>query len=218
MWSWSLNWGEITPTIVVGTCPRTPDDIAKIHAEAEVSAILCLQHDDCHRYWSIDFRALTSAARGLGLAVARHPIRDFDIDDMRRRLPSAIALLAHLQMAGHRTYVHCTAGLGRAPLTVLGFLTLVEGLDPEEAIGLILRGRPGAVPAWEAYRGCVADLTSRQRASIQRRAYELYRGGTNSDAAADWRQAQAEVLRGELLRMSKKVGSGVRSNDAPESG
>lgn len=181
-----------------------PRDVARIRSEAGASAILSLQHDDCHRHWSIDFKALTSAAAQLGVTVVRHPIRDFDIQDMRRQLPAAIARLAHLQLAGHRTYVHCTAGLGRAPLTVLGFLTLVEGLDPEQGIQLILAGRPGAVPAWEAYHGCVADLVARHRGSIERRAYELYRAGAYGNAEADWRHAQAEVLRAELVRMSKK--------------
>jgi protein-tyrosine phosphatase len=124
----------------------------------------------------------------------RCPIRDFNIPDMRRRLPEAIAALARLQVHGHRTYVHCTAGLGRAPLTVLGYLTLVERQDPEDAIQMILKGRPGAVPAWEAYHGCCADLVARHRELIERRAYELYQSGTHGNADADWRQAQTEVL------------------------
>jgi hypothetical protein len=78
---------------------------------------------------------------------------------------------------GHRTYVHCTAGLGRAPLTVLGYLTLVQGQDPEDAIRLILKGRPGAVPAWEAYHGRCQDLVGLQREAIERRAYDQ-RGDT----------------------------------------
>ncbi|MCU7846124.1 MAG: dual specificity protein phosphatase family protein [Candidatus Thiodiazotropha sp. (ex Monitilora ramsayi)] len=73
-------------------------------------------------------------------------------------MPGAITSLANLQKIHHRTYVHCSAGLGWSPLTVLGFLTLVEGLDPEQAIRMIQKARPGAVPAWEAYHGCHADL------------------------------------------------------------
>jgi len=205
MWTWSLNWGEITPTIIVGTCPMDARDIARIRDEAKASAVLSLQHDDCLKYWSIDFQGLMVAARRSGITLARQPIRDFDVQDMRRQLPSAIARLAHLQSAGHRTYVHCTAGLGRAPLTVLGFLTLVEGLDPEYVIQLILAGRPGAVPAWEAYHGCVADLEARHRGTIEVRAYELHRAGVHNDPDADWSQARAEVLRGELVTLSKQL-------------
>lgn len=205
MWSWSLDWAEITPTIVIGTCPMTPADVERIRDEAGVSAILNVQHGDCLAYWSIDYRAHESRGRQLGLEMARCPIRDFDIDDMRRQLPAATAALARLQAAGHRTYVHCTAGLGRAPLTVLAWLTLVEGLHPEHTIGLILRARPSAVPAWEAYHGCVQDLVDRHRPAIERRAYELYEQRPHGDAKDDWLQAVAEVLRAELLRGSSTL-------------
>ena len=200
MWTWSLNWGEITPRIVVGTCPLRPDDLQAIAERAGVSALLSLQHDDCHAYWRIDYQKMQRECARLGLALERCPIRDFDIEDMRRQLPKAIAQLAGLQRDGHRTYVHCTAGLGRAPLTVLGYLTLVQGQDPEHAIQLILKGRSGAVPAWEAYHGCCQDLVMSHREAIERRAYELYQQGVNRDADADWRQARAEVLRSCLLK------------------
>ena len=199
MWTWTLNWGEVSPHIVIGSCPMTPDDLLRIHAGAGVSAVLSLQHDDCLAYWGIDYTQMRRAGEALGLTMARCPIRDFDIPDMRRRLPDAVAALAGLQARGHRTYVHCTAGLGRGPLTVLGYLTLVEGRDPEDAIRLILEGRAGAVPAWEAYLGCCEDLLARHRQAIEQRAYELYQQGVHGNAQADWNQAQAEVLRAALL-------------------
>jgi hypothetical protein len=83
-------------------------------------------------------------------------------------------------------------------LTLLGFLTLVEGWNREEAIRRILAGRPGAVPAWEAYHRCVADLVARLRPEIERRAYDLYLRGVNGNATDDWRQAEVETLRAKL--------------------
>lgn len=145
---------------------------------------------------------MVSTASELGLIFGRHPLRDFDIVDQRRQLPGAVGLLARLQASGRRTYVYCTAGLGRAPLTVLGFLTLVEGWGPEDAIQRIQAGRPGAVPAWEAYHGCVEDLTECHRGAIERRAYQFYESGRYGSADADWEHALAEVLRAELLSIS----------------
>lgn len=147
MWVWSLNWGKVTPRLLIGTCPMTPHDVKRIGEEAVVSAMLSLQHDACLAYWHIDFAQLQATASTLGLVMARQPIRDFDVEDMRRQLPFAIASLARLQADGHRTYVHCTAALGRAPLTVLGYLTLIEGLDPGVAIRLILAARLRALCA-----------------------------------------------------------------------
>ena len=97
-----------------------PDDLERIHDGTGVSALLSLQHNDCLAYWHIDYTEMLRTGETLGLTMLRCPIRDFDIPDMRRRLPDAITMLAHLRDQGHQTYVHCTAGLGRAPLTVLG--------------------------------------------------------------------------------------------------
>lgn len=179
----------------------TPDDLSRIKAGTNVSAVLSLQHDDCLAYWEIDYAEMLAEGERLGLTMARHPIRDFDIVDMRKNLPDAVAALASLQAAGHRTYVHCTAGMGRAPLVVLGYLTLVERIDPEEAICKILEGRPVAVPSWEAYQSARADLVSRFRSKIERRAYELYERGVNGNARADWYQAESDVLCGTFAEV-----------------
>ena len=199
MWTWSLNWGEVTPEIVIGTCPMKPEDVGIIARDAGVSALLSLQHDDCLAWWGIDYARMLSAGRAQGLTMARCAIRDFDVGDMRKRLPLAVAELATLRMHDHRVYVHCTAGLGRSPLTVLAYLVLVEGYPAEHASRLIQAARPGAVPAWEAFHGCCEDLVARHRGAIEKRAYELYRRGVHQDADADWSQAQADVLRA-LLR------------------
>lgn len=175
-----------------------PGDLERIADGTGATAILSLQHDECLDHWDIDEAAMRRAGKRLGLTMRRCPIRDFDIPDMRRRLPDAVATLAALRTEASLVYVHCTAGLGRAPLTVLGYLTFVEGLPPDEAIQTILAGRPGAVPAWEAYHGCREDLTERHRPAIERRAYALYEAGVHEAAQADWDQARAEVLRDVL--------------------
>ena len=198
MWTWSLNWDEVTPELPIGTCPMTPDDIKRIARDGRVSAVLSLQQDDCLAFWGIDEAQLRGAGGALGLVMVRCAIRDFDIADMRSCLPRAVRELAALRARGHRVYVHCTAGLGRSPLTVLGYLVLVEGCSPERAIDLIHAARPGAVPAWEAFYGCLEDLLTCHHNAIEKRAYELYRQGSRQGADADWNQAQVEVLRSVL--------------------
>lgn len=208
MWTWSLNWGEITPHIVVGTCPMTAEDIFRIRAETRVSAVLSLQHDDCLAYWSIDYPAICRAAGQAGIEMKRCPIRDFDVADMRRNLPTAVSKLARLQAAGRRTYVHCTAGLGRSPLAVLAYLIWIESDSAERAIERVLRERPGAVPAWEALAGAGDDLAETCRKQIEQRAFELYRAGVHRDALADWGQARSEVIKAALLGTANKATAG----------
>jgi hypothetical protein len=84
---------------------------------------------------------------------------------------------------------------------VLSYPVWVEGLSPAEAIGLIHRGRPGAVPAWEAHHGCSEDLVVRYRPHIEERAYALSQARPRGygDAQQDWRQAESEVIRTVLL-------------------
>ena len=99
-WSWSLNWGEITPQILIGTCPMAPSDIVSISDRTEATAILSMQHDDCLAYWGIDYTQMHQTGKDLGLTMERCPIRDFNVDDMRRRLPDAVRALAALQEDG----------------------------------------------------------------------------------------------------------------------
>lgn len=44
----------------------------------------------------------------------------------RRRCPAQVRKLAVLVAMGKRVYVHCTAGINRATLTAVGYLTFVE--------------------------------------------------------------------------------------------
>lgn len=199
MWTWSLNWNEITPNLIIGTCPMQPEDLIRIQKETGVSAVFSLQHDDCLAYWEIDYAQMQTKASELELAFVRCPIRDFNIADMRRQLPGALSMLATLQAKGHRTYAHCTAGLGRSALVILAYLILIEVRDPEDAISLILSSRSDAVPAWEAYFGCKHDLVEHNRTAIEQRAYQLYELRANNNAEDDWEQAEKEVLRNKLL-------------------
>jgi hypothetical protein len=184
----------------------TTADPERIGAEAHVSSVLSVQHDDCLAYWDIDYPDMRAHGETLGLRMARSPMRDFDIPDQRRHLARAVRALAGLQSEGHRTYVHCTAGLGRAPLTVLSYLVWVEGLLPEEAIGLIQRRRPGAVPAWETHHGCRHDLVVRYRPAIEERAYalSLTRAAGQGDPQEDWRQAEMEIIRTVLTTIGRR--------------
>lgn len=201
MWTWSLNWGDITPHIVIGTCPMTPDDVVRISEKTGVSALFSLQHDDCLAFWQIDDDTMRRTAEEINVVMARCPMRDFDIADMRKNLPGAISTLTRLITAGHRTYVHCTAGLGRAPLTVLGYLILIEKYPKQAAIRLLLNGRPEAVPAWEAFYGACYDLEAQYRESIRKHAYALYVSKANNDPLLDWKQAKSDIFKSELTAL-----------------
>lgn len=157
MWHWTLNWSEIRHDIVVGSCPMRPHHVDRIADDAGVDALLSLQTDGCRAALGIEASALALHATKRGLVVVNVPMRDFDPAEQRRRLPEAVRALGALLSDGHRTYVHCTAGINRAPLVVLTYLTFVEGMATDEAIVLIHKARPEASPYWDAYHGCRDD-------------------------------------------------------------
>lgn len=56
-------------------------------------------------------------------------IRDFDAYDLRMRLPAVVSkLYKAVNRNGGVTYVHCTAGLGRAPAVAVWCLNLFFSL------------------------------------------------------------------------------------------
>ena len=166
MWVWTLNWGEIRHDLVVGSCPIRAADLDRLCDETGVSAVLSVQTDECRAALDIDYRTLEEHGSGRGILLRNSPIRDFDPQDQRRRLPAAVACLAELLGDGHRTYVHCTAGINRAPLVSLAYLTFVEGMGVDEATTLIRRGRPEASPYWDAYYGCREDALAPHAAAL----------------------------------------------------
>lgn len=46
MWTWNLDWNQIYPRLVIGTCPMTPDEPPRIRDETGARAVLSVQHDD----------------------------------------------------------------------------------------------------------------------------------------------------------------------------
>lgn len=195
MWTWILEWSDIRDDIVIGSCPMTTADIDVIRTGTGASALLSLQHDECRAHFGVDYEDHRRHGEGLGLAVVNAPMRDFDPEEQRERLPAAVFHLHALLARGHRVYVYCTAGINRAPLTVLGYLTFVEGLSPDEAIAAIRRGRPGAEPYWEAWHGCRRDLLDRHRPAVEARAWALAQNDPHRSSEDNWFLAEAQVLR-----------------------
>ncbi len=202
MWSWTLNWNEIRSDLVVGSCPMEPADLDRIRAGTGATAVLSVQSDACLRHFAIDYAAHVRHGGLTGLTMRRVPMRDFDVEDQRRRLPDAVRALAGLLSERHRVYAHCTAGLGRSPLAAAAYLAWVERMPEPDAIALVKSRRPGAVPSPEALAGGRGDLVAAHRAQIEARAWRIYRRRIarrlRGDAETDWLEAERDVLRGAL--------------------
>ncbi len=199
MWEWTLNWNELRSDLVIGSCPMTTADIESICASTGSTALLSLQCEECRSAFAIDYEAHRAFGEERGLAMVNAPMRDFDPPDQRKRLPDAVRALTALLSAGHKVYLYCTAGINRAPLAALGYLSFVERVAAEEAMIFIREARPAAEPSWEAYWGCRDDLATLLSPHVHVRAYYLAQQHPDTDAEQNWFDAEADVIRQVFL-------------------
>lgn len=154
-----MNYNRILDGLIVGSCLQTPEDVDLLADKEDVRTVMCLQEDSDMAYFDLDVSPIRQrcATRG-DIAHLRHAIRDFDPFSLRRRLPGAVALLSQAAAAaGGTAYVHCTAGLGRAPATALAYMWWIHGIPLDDAYALLTGIRP-CKPRAEAIREAAVDL------------------------------------------------------------
>lgn len=75
---------------------------------------------------------------------------------------------------GHRPYVHCTAGINRATLTVVGYLTFFLGMGMDEAVALVKGARPQAHPYIDCWQATRARLLEGRLEEVKALARSLF--------------------------------------------
>lgn len=139
--------------------PRSPPCRPhRIHTELGVGTILCLQKDSDMAYFNLDIRPIQAACRTLGIAHVRFEIRDFDPFDLRIRLPEAVRVCAEAAASGRGPlYIHCTAGLGRAPAVAMAWMHWCKGYPLADAVTLLTSIR-ACNPKVQAIRQATVDV------------------------------------------------------------
>lgn len=191
-WQWTLNWDPVVygeggapedVKVVVGSCPMSAADVDRLVDEAGAEAILCLQSGACFDAMGVDIDAVKQRCLERGVLWTSCPVYDFDRLDQAAMLPELTRALARCVALGRRTYVHCTAGINRANLTVLSYLTFVEGWELEPALAHVRSERPQANPYVECWK------IARERL-LAGREEELYlvtqREGNSKEEGGDW--------------------------------
>ncbi|KAI7749844.1 hypothetical protein M8C21_027509 [Ambrosia artemisiifolia] len=132
-----MNYNFIRPDLIVGSCLQTSADVDKLRS-IKVKTIFCLQQDSD---LDVDISAIREYASTFDdIQHIRAEIRDFDGTDLRLRLPAVVSKLHKaVNRNGGVTYIHCTAGLGRAPATALAYMFWVQGYKLNNALSLLLR-------------------------------------------------------------------------------
>lgn len=109
----------VTPNLLVGPAPYDTEEYEQLKA-ACVTAILSLQtEEDLGERTLADVHANAEKA---GFVFRNVPITDFDLLALKLWLPRCVQVLDQLVFAGHRVYVHCTAGVTRSPTVIAAYL------------------------------------------------------------------------------------------------
>jgi hypothetical protein len=147
-----MDVSQILPNLFVGSYPQSSRDINCLKQDYGISAVLNLQSDDDLVYWGLTWDSLETDYQKVGLEVQRVPVRDFDPENLQRKLPQCVEVLDHLLQQGHQVYVHCSMGINRSPSVVIAYLHWIQGWSLENAIEHVTQCRT-CDPYLEAIRG-----------------------------------------------------------------
>ena len=117
---------RLLPNLLVGEYP-TPDDVAWLRAEHDVTDVVSLQDDADLASKGLEITLLEGAYRTHAVGFHRFPVPDCDTESLAARLPQIVARLCGLHAAGGRVYVHCNAGMNRAPTVAIAYLHVHHG-------------------------------------------------------------------------------------------
>jgi len=152
-----INFNQIEDSIFIGSAPQNDVDVARL-AQMKITAVVSLQSDEDLTAHRIDWQKLQNDYQQNSIDIQRFPINDFDEVDLGNRLPEPIQALGALIGVGHKVYVHCNAGICRAPGTVLGYLCHYRQMSVEQGLSYIRQNRPQANPYKKAVLRALTNL------------------------------------------------------------
>ena len=127
--------------LAIGEYP-TPEDASWLRAARAISAVVCLQDDVDLDRKGLSLSALQRAYAAQAIRFHRLPVPDGDAERLRARLDDAVGLVAGLIAGGERVYLHCNAGLNRAPTVAIAYLHVHHGHGLAAACAMVKARRP----------------------------------------------------------------------------
>ncbi|MEW6732556.1 MAG: dual specificity protein phosphatase family protein [Acidobacteriota bacterium] len=134
----TINYNQIVQELYVGTVPRLIQDVELLKRECAISAVLNLQTDEDMLWYNVDWPSIQQYYNSCQIQAWRTPVRDFDPEDLKNKVWHCAATLDSIIRAGHRTYLHCTAGINRSPTVAIAYLYRYRGYDLNTAIKMML--------------------------------------------------------------------------------
>lgn len=145
--------------LLCGSQPTSVGDIDYLRDAENIDVVVSLQQIQDVQYWNINGQQLQERCKTRNVTFVRRPVQDFDPKSLRRTLPSAVQTISSHLDTGKRVYVHCTAGLGRAPATCIAYLFWFHDFTLDSAYDHVTSIRPCG-PNRDAIRGATYDILS----------------------------------------------------------
>ncbi len=137
----AIHFNRILPNLYVGTVPKTFDDVERLIREVGVTAVINLQTDDDFEWYQVDWPKIQQYYKKQNIEIIRKPVQDFQLEDLRDKLPECASLVDEFARNGYIIYLHCTAGINRSPTVAIGYLYSYLGYDMEAAISVVKTSR-----------------------------------------------------------------------------
>ncbi len=131
---------EVSSHLLVGEYPAV-EDVAWLKENFDVTAVHNLQDDYDLSHNGLDIEQLRRAYERYRIKLVRTPISDGSADNMAERLETALGDLHALIDSGERVYLHCNAGLNRAPTLAIAYMRAHQGMSLDEAVTHLKRLR-----------------------------------------------------------------------------
>lgn len=133
-----MNFAVIVPNLLVGPQPCETADFEELKSYG-VTAILSLQSEEDlnHRIagWA------EAEAGSAGMVFFNKPVLDFDMLDLKCRLPYCVKAVENLIKDGHTVYLHCTAGVNRSPTVAAAYLHWCLKWPLDQALRRVMEAR-----------------------------------------------------------------------------
>ena len=129
----------IQPKLWVGPTPRSEEDFTHLRS-LNITAVLSLQDEQDRDYAGIESERV--AAARAGVVFESVPVKDFNNDELKLRLPECVTVLERFVHQGHSVYVHCHAGISRSPTVIVAYLCWCTGRELEGALSHVRQCRP----------------------------------------------------------------------------
>ena len=123
-----------------GEYPRE-DDIEWLKQTHHITAVHNLQDSEDLRAIGLDLKALRKEYEEHGIHFHHTPIPDGSADAMSDHLKTALADLHSLIEKHERVYLHCNAGLNRAPTLAIAYLRAYHRMSLDEAMKHVKKRR-----------------------------------------------------------------------------